>query len=75
VTTIEVGYYVTIRDAGRVGFLMGPYATHAEALSRVEEASERTECVDPWAHFAEFGTTRIKAPLTLRRGGVTFGRV
>jgi len=74
-TTIDPGYYVTVSDAGRVGFLAGPYDTHVEALAKVDEAAERAEGADPWAHFYAFGTTRVKATFTLRRGGVAFGRM
>ena len=72
-TTIDPGYYVTVREAKRVGFLAGPYDTHVEALSRVDEAARRAKEADAWADFYAFGTTRVKAPLALRRGGVTFG--
>ena len=74
-TTIDPGYYVTVREAKRVGFLAGPYGTHVEALSMVDEAARRAKEADAWADFYAFGTSRVKAPLTLRRGGVTFGRM
>jgi hypothetical protein len=72
-TTIDPGYYVTVRDAGRVGFLAGPYETQAEAVSRVDAAAERAMEADAWAHFYAFGTSRVKTPISLRRGGVAFG--
>jgi hypothetical protein len=73
VTTIEPGCYVTVRDAGRTGFLAGPYPTRGAAEAKVGEARERAVGADPWAHFYAFGTARVKGPLRLRRGGVTFG--
>jgi len=74
-TTIDPGYYVTVRDADRVGFLAGPYDTHDEALSRVDDAARRAREADAWADFYAFGTSRVKAPLALKRGGVTFGKM
>lgn len=50
-------YYVTVRDAGRVGFLLGPYATHEEALASVERGRDLAEKSDPYSWFHAFGTT------------------
>jgi hypothetical protein len=63
-TTTECGgnhpedrvFYVTVRDAGRTGFLLGPYDTHPEALQNVDQARALAEAADPWAHFYAFGT-------------------
>ena len=74
-TIIEPGYYVTVRDASRVGFLAGPYDTHSVALSKVDEATRRAKDANAWADFYAFGTTKVKAPLALKRGGVTFGKM
>ena len=74
-TTISPGYYVTVREAKRVGFLAGPYDTHAEALAKVDEATRRAKEADAWAHFYAFGTTRVNAQIALKRGGVTFGKM
>lgn len=53
-------FYVTIRDGSRVGWLLGPYATHDVAHANVDRA--RTLAVgtgDPRASFAEFGTASL----------------
>ncbi len=49
-------YFVSVRDAGKVGFLLGPYATHAEALRNVERGKELGEKANSWAVFYAFGT-------------------
>lgn len=54
----NMGYYVTVRDAGKTGFLLGPYPTHDEALGNVEHGRELALKRDPFAHFYAFGTAR-----------------
>jgi hypothetical protein len=54
------GFYVTAKDHGRTAWLLGPYATHEEALGLVAEAKvlarAATGCrSDFWA----FGTSRV----------------
>jgi hypothetical protein len=44
----KMHYYVSVRDAGRTGLLLGPYGSESEA--RGHEQS------DPFAHFYSFGT-------------------
>jgi hypothetical protein len=51
-------FYVTVINADRVGYLLGPYDTHEEALERVAEGRRRAEAADRWAHFYAFGTAR-----------------
>lgn len=72
-TTIEPGYYVTVRDAGRTGFLAGPYKTKKAAEAKVDTARKRAHEADPWSWFYAFGVCRVKAALKLRRGSVSFG--
>lgn len=57
-------YYVTVVDAGRVGYLLGPYDTHVEALANVERARGLAEGVDPRAWFYAFGTARTSDAFT-----------
>lgn len=54
-------YYVTVRDGGRTGFLLGPYPTHDGALARVEAARRHANRVNPWAAFYAFGTSSLPA--------------
>lgn len=49
-------YYVSVRQPGKYGLLLGPYATHGEALANVERATRFVVDRDPRAHWYEFGT-------------------
>jgi hypothetical protein len=53
------GYYVSAIDGGRHALAAGPYATHAEALARVESVRSEWDGRDPRAAFAGWGTCRI----------------
>jgi len=66
-------FYVTTVDAGRVGFLLGPYATHADALANVERGNRLAHEADPRAWFYAFGTARWTQP-GRRRPSTVFGR-
>jgi hypothetical protein len=69
VTRRGARFYVTIRDAGRVGFLLGPYASHMTALSQVERGRLLAEAHRPdQAAFASFGTASHPATLCTRFG-------
>jgi len=37
----ELDFFVSVVDGRRVSLLLGPFATHEEALGKVEEARER----------------------------------
>jgi hypothetical protein len=58
---VERAYYVTVRDDGRTGFLLGPYATHGEALAQVDRGRELANGATPWAAFYAFGTSSLPA--------------
>lgn len=73
-------YYVTVRDGGRTGFLLGPYATHQDARANVDRgrAYALGDCDGPdgrriayngRAHFYAYGTSRlprnVQAPRTV----------
>jgi len=50
-------FYVTIRDGDRVGFLLGPYASHMTALGNLERGRRLAMARRPdQAAFASFGT-------------------
>ncbi len=59
----EREYFVSVINNGRKGFLLGPYATHEEALGQVERGKELAMKADPWAHFYAYGT--CSAPVGL----------
>lgn len=57
-------YYVSVvRDAAKGAvdcrLLAGPFATHAEALAKVERCREVACDIDPRAHWYGFGTVRM----------------
>lgn len=69
VTRPGARFYVTIRDAGRVGFLLGPYASHMTALSNVERGRRLAAALRPdQTAFASFGTASHPATLRTRFG-------
>lgn len=51
-------FYVTVVDGPRVGYLAGPFATHDEALTRVDDARKLAAKRDPWSCFYGFGTAK-----------------
>lgn len=55
-------FYVTVISGKKVGFLLGPYSTHEEALENVDRGKSRAIETDPWAHFYYFGTSKWKDP-------------
>lgn len=54
------GFYVTMKRGARTAWLLGPYATHEEALGKVPAAKVLAGLADPGAHFDAFGTSRVK---------------
>jgi hypothetical protein len=53
------GFYVTVKDGRRTGWLLGPYATHGEALAHVDDGRRLARAVDDRAAWYAFGTSRI----------------
>lgn len=53
------GYYASCVDGKRYGFLLGPFATHTEALDSVPIAKATAEAVNSRAFFYGFGTCKI----------------
>lgn len=67
---IDASFFVTcIEDEGkrREGFLLGPYATHAEALANVDRGAKLACAAHAKAHWYSFGTCSITNP-TERKG-------
>lgn len=64
----DMKYYVTVVDAGRVGFLLGPYDTLEEAETNVSRGRELACQANQWAHFYAFGCASLpeeKQPKTV----------
>jgi hypothetical protein len=57
------GYYVSALDGPRHALVAGPFATHEEALSRVDAERAHWCEIDGRAHFAAWGTCRVKESL------------
>lgn len=54
------GFYVTVKDAGRTGWLTGPYDTHGQALADVADVRRMTrDNSNGWSAFYAFGTSRV----------------
>ena len=60
-------FYVTVTDAGRTGWLLGPYSTHEEALDNVERGRALALQADRWAHFYGFGTCSVSNTAPIAR--------
>ncbi len=52
-------YYVTMVRGKRVAWLAGPFGTHTEALTRVDDAKREACRLDAWADFDAFGTSSL----------------
>jgi hypothetical protein len=56
-----VGFYVTVRNGSRKGFLLGPYETHGEALANVDRSRRHVEDHHAYAWGWGFGTAKATA--------------
>jgi hypothetical protein len=52
-------FYVTVRDAGRTGFLLGPYADVREALANVDRGRDLACAANLRGWFYAYGTSRL----------------
>ncbi len=59
-------YYVTVKDGGRTGWLLGPFLTHGRALSHVSRAKRLANDADPRAAFYAFGTASAPAEYAIK---------
>lgn len=55
------GFYVTMKDAKRTAWLLGPFNEHKVALEAVAVTRQYAINMDAWAHFYAFGTSSIEA--------------
>ena len=53
-------YYVSIKNAGRTGFLLGPFDHFAEASARIMAVKKAAQEVDAFAWFYAFGVSRLE---------------
>lgn len=70
VTDPDRVFYASTRDAGKVGFLAGPFETHQEALDAVPPAKAFAKAADPWAAFYGFGTLSLPRSLASLPKGI-----
>lgn len=56
-----IGYYVTVIDGKKKGALLGPYATHQEALDNVARGTKLAMDSDPKAPWYAYGTAKVDA--------------
>lgn len=54
------GFYVSVVNGSRYGFLLGPYDSHNEALTNVDRGKSLAIDADPFADFYAFGTCRLE---------------
>ena len=59
-------YYVTVRDAGHTGWLLGPFTTHQEALDAVERGRDLANEWNAKAWFMAFGTASVPSGTRIR---------
>lgn len=52
-------YYVTVRDTGRTGFLLGPYDDVRDALANVGRGRDLACASNSRAWFYTYGTARL----------------
>lgn len=55
------GYFVSMINGKRTALLVGPYATHQEALAMVDKAKEKAIQLNLWCVFYTFGTCKIES--------------
>jgi hypothetical protein len=67
-TVTKIGYYVTVQDASKTGFLLGPFPTHVEALSYVALGRDLANLVDGFSDFYAYGTSKITTQKELSPG-------
>lgn len=57
---LQAGFYVTVIDAGRRGFLLGPFGSHKEAKSNVALGRKLAIEHNDRAWFYGYGTALVK---------------
>jgi hypothetical protein len=59
-------FYVTVVDGSRTGWLLGPYATHGEALKKVELGRKLAEKVNDRAIWYAYGTASVDHGIAMK---------
>ncbi len=67
---LRAGYYATVYDAGRHGFLLGPFRAKRTAERNVERARQMAYRHDVRAWFYAYGTARVKVDIAAARPAV-----
>ena len=60
---LQAGYYVTVKDADRRGFLLGPFGSKGEAQNNVELGRKLAIKHNDRAWFYAYGTALVKADI------------
>ncbi len=58
------------KPSQRTGLILGPYATHGEALANVDRGRAIAERADSWTAFDAFGTVGVKGDEKGKHKGV-----
>lgn len=66
------GFYVTVKDGRRTGFLLGPYDEWTDALGNVDRGRKLAQGANSRAAFYAYGTARL-APC-FEQPATVFGR-
>lgn len=64
-----MSYYVTVIDGPRVGYLVGPFNRHGDALKHVKAAIKKAQDVDPKAWWYAYGTAHVKTSTATKKIG------
>jgi hypothetical protein len=67
---LKAGYYVTVYDAGRHGFLLGPFRSKRIAERNVERGRQMADRHNDHAWFYAYGTARVKEDIPEARPAV-----
>ncbi len=67
---LRAGYYVTVIDAGRHGFLLGPYRSKRTAERNVERGRRMALQHNDRAWFYAYGTARVKVSISTAKPAV-----
>ena len=65
-----IGFYVSAIDGKRRAPMLGPFATHAEALGMVDTARHRAYDLDMRSHWWYWGTCRVETKAELPKGSM-----
>lgn len=70
---LQRGFYVTVQDAGRHGFLLGPFASKREAEANVKLGKDLANAHNDWAWAYSYGTALVKQDIATAQPAVFDG--